>query len=140
MGIEVRGLSPLVQVFDMPTSLAFYRDKLGFAVTGDSGQGDNSGWVMLDLNGATVMLNTQYEDDGRPAQPDSDRTKWHQDTCIYFRCPDVDAAYEHIRSAGVKLDPPSVAPYGMKQLYVSDPDNYSLCFQWPAGPDDVGAN
>jgi hypothetical protein len=21
---------------------------------------------------------------------------------------------------------------GMKQLYVSDPDGYSLCFQWPA--------
>ena len=24
------------------------------------------------------------------------------------------------------------APYGMRQLYVSDPDGYTLCFQWPA--------
>ena len=22
--------------------------------------------------------------------------------------------------------------FGMKQLYVNDPDGYSLCFQWPA--------
>ena len=42
MAIEVRGLSRLLEVFDMPTSLAFYRDKLGFRVTGDSGQGDES--------------------------------------------------------------------------------------------------
>jgi hypothetical protein len=27
---------------------------------------------------------------------------------------------------------PKVAPYGMKQLYVRDPDGYNLCFQWPA--------
>jgi len=27
---------------------------------------------------------------------------------------------------------PSVAPYGMKQLYLQDPDRYELCFQWKA--------
>jgi hypothetical protein len=32
----------------------------------------------------------------------------------------------------VPADPPKVAPYGMKQLYVTDPDGYILCFQWPA--------
>ena len=26
MGIEIRGMAPLLQVFDMPTSIAFYRD------------------------------------------------------------------------------------------------------------------
>ena len=32
MGIEIRGMAPLFQVFDMPTSVAFYRDVLGFEV------------------------------------------------------------------------------------------------------------
>ena len=32
MPIKVEGGAPLLQVFDMPTSLAFYRDKLGFEV------------------------------------------------------------------------------------------------------------
>lgn len=134
MPIEVSGMAPLMEVFDMPTSLAFYRDKLGFAVTMDSGQGDESGWVMLELGNATVMLNTAYDDGERPDAPDPSRIAAHHDTCIYFGCPDVDAAYEHLKSVGVASKPPSIAPYGMKQLYVSDPDNYNLCFQWPADP------
>jgi Glyoxalase/Bleomycin resistance protein/Dioxygenase superfamily len=32
MAIEIRGMAPLLQVFDMPTSIAFYRDVLGFEV------------------------------------------------------------------------------------------------------------
>ena len=30
MGIELRGVCALLQVFDMPTSVRFYRDVLGF--------------------------------------------------------------------------------------------------------------
>ncbi|HKP70825.1 MAG TPA: hypothetical protein VJV05_16165 [Pyrinomonadaceae bacterium] len=33
--------------------------------------------------------------------------------------------------AGVDCGAPSVAPFGMQQLYVKDPDNYKPCFQWP---------
>ena len=32
MAINVRGLTPLLQVYDMPTSMRFYRDVLGFEV------------------------------------------------------------------------------------------------------------
>jgi uncharacterized glyoxalase superfamily protein PhnB len=44
----------------------------------------------------------------------------------------VDGAYQHLRAHGVEVEEPKVAPYGMKQLYVKDPDGYNLCFQWPA--------
>ena len=37
MAIEVRGLAPLLQVFDMPTSITFYCDALGFRIVGDDG-------------------------------------------------------------------------------------------------------
>ncbi|HEX6125645.1 MAG TPA: VOC family protein [Pyrinomonadaceae bacterium] len=132
MAIEIRGLSPLLEVFDMPTSLAFYRDKLGFRITGDSGQGDESGWVMLELGDATIMLNTAYDAGERPAAPDPARSAAHGDTCIYFVCPDVDAAYEHLKANGLETRPPEVAYYGMRQLYVKDPDGYNLCFQCSA--------
>ncbi len=123
----------MMEVFDMPASLTFYR-KLGFSVVADSGQGENSGWAMLELSGVQIMLNTQFEDDGsRPSEPDPIRSKWHSDTCIYFSCPDVDAAYDYLLQKGIDLKPPTVAPYGMKQLYVRDPDNYNFCFQWPHG-------
>jgi catechol 2,3-dioxygenase-like lactoylglutathione lyase family enzyme len=30
MSLTIEGFAPLLQVFDMPTSVAFYRDVLGF--------------------------------------------------------------------------------------------------------------
>ena len=131
MGIELRWACPLLEVFDMPTSLKFYRDKLGFKVTEDSGQGDESGWVLLELGDAAIMLNTAYDDGTRPASENPARVAAHHDTTIYFGCPDVDAAYEHLKKQGIKSEPPEIAPYGQKQLYFTDPDNYNLCLQWP---------
>lgn len=131
MAIELRWVCPLLEVFDMPTSLKFYRDKLGFKVTEDSGQGDESGWVLLELGDAAIMLNTAYDDGARPASENPARVAAHHDTTIYLGCPDVDAAYEHLQNQGIKSEPPEIAPYGQKQLYFTDPDNYNLCFQWP---------
>jgi glyoxylase I family protein len=133
MAIEVRGLAPLMQVFDMPASIAFYRDVLGFEIKATDGKPvPHNDWVLLELNSAQLMLNTAYESDQRPAAPDPARIAAHDDTCIYFGCPDVDAAYGYLRDKGLKLKPPKVAPYGMKQLYLHDPDGYNLCFQWRA--------
>jgi uncharacterized glyoxalase superfamily protein PhnB len=56
----------------------------------------------------------------------------HDDASLYFGCPDVDGAYHHLRGKGVAVKPPHVAHYGMKQLYVKDPDGFVLCFQWRA--------
>jgi catechol 2,3-dioxygenase-like lactoylglutathione lyase family enzyme len=131
MSIEIRGMAPLFEVFDMPTSLRFYRDTLGFEVTGDSGQGDESGWIMLERDGVTVMLNTMYDDGQRRPDPDAIRIKIHKDVCLYFGSPDVDAVYEYLRDKVADIEKPSNAPYGMRQLYLRDPDGYNICFQWP---------
>lgn len=131
MAFEIRGMTPLIQVYDMPTSIAFYRDKLGFEVVESAPPGDDCDWAMLRWQGVELMLNTIYEKPDRPPAPDARRSFAHSDTCLYFGCPDVDAAYDHLRANGVDANPPTIAPYGMKQLYVSDPDGYQLCFQWP---------
>lgn len=131
MPIEIRQLTVLVQVFDMPASLEFYRGVLGFEVVQDSGQGDYSGWVMLRLNGVYMMLNTQFDDPGPRGEPDPVRTLAHNDTVLYFSAPDPDAVYKFLREKGLEIDPPKNAPYGMRQLYLNDPDGYNICFQWP---------
>jgi len=131
MSFEIRGMTPLISVFHMPTALAFYRDILGFEIVRDAGNGDDSSWVWLRLNDADRRLNVQYEPGQVPPAPPAARTKWHHDTCLYFGCPDTDSAYEYLRSKGIATDPPKVAPYGMKQLYFNDPDGYNICFQWP---------
>lgn len=135
MALDVRGLTPLLLVYDIPTSLRFYRDVLGFEVVSTSpplGE-DKCHWAWLRLGSADVMLNDTYEtDDDRPPEPDRARTAAHEDTCLYFGCPDVDAAYEQLRAKGIKVKEPFVTPYGMKQMYLRDPDGYTLCFQWSA--------
>ena len=132
MPMDIHGVAPLLQVFDMPTALHFYRDVLGFEVFGRSEPGDNCNWVLLKLHGAEVMLNTAYEADDRPAAPDPARVASHGDTCLFFGCKDLDAAYHHLGAHGLKVKEPKVAPYGMKQLWFTDPDGYGLCLQWPA--------
>ena len=74
MVIEIRGMAPLLQVFDMPTSIAFYRDVLGFEVAATSAgpkpPSDQFGWALLRVNGVELMVNTAYDDDARPPAPD----------------------------------------------------------------------
>lgn len=136
MALDVRGLTPLLQVYDMPTSVQFYRDLLGFQIVSTSpllGE-DRYHWVWLRLGEAELMLNTAYEsDEERPAEPERQRTAAHNDTGLFIGCPDVSGAYEELRAKGLSVKEPVVTRYGMKQMYVRDPDGYSLCFQWSAG-------
>src|ERR1051326_3908317 len=103
MPLQIKGMTPLIQVFNMPRAVAFYRDILGFDVIADSGKGDHSSWIMLRLDESQLMLNDQYEPVREPSQPPPERTKWHRDTCLYFGCPDPEAAYEFLKSQGLDL-------------------------------------
>jgi catechol 2,3-dioxygenase-like lactoylglutathione lyase family enzyme len=132
MPIELQGLAPLLQVFDMPASVHFYRDILGFELVTASRPGDHFDWALLRLNGVEVMLNTAYEAGSRPPAPDPARATAHADTGLFFGCADLDGACAHLRAHGLPVEDPAIRPYGMRQLCVTDPDGYSLCFQWPA--------
>ncbi len=134
MAIQATYLCPLVAVFDMPTSMRFYRDVLGFEIVEQSRPGEVFDWVWLRLGEAHLMLNTAYESEFRPPTPDAARIAAHEDTGLYISCPDVDGAYRHLVEHGIEAEPPKVAPYGMKQLYLRDPDGYNICFQWAAQP------
>ena len=137
MAIDVRGLCPYFEVYDMPASIKFYRDGLGFEVKSTSpprGGTDRFHWVWLRHGDAELMLNTAYEfDDERPAVVDGRRMTAHGDCWLYLGCPDVDAAYEELKGKGLEVEKPKVAPYGMKQMYLKDPDGYGICFQWAVG-------
>lgn len=137
MTLDLRGLCPLLQVYDMPTALRFYRDLLGFEVIGAApnppSTPDGFGWVWLRHGPTELMLNTAYDPEAkRPAQPEPARVAHHDDTALFIGTPDVEAVYRRLTTQGIALDPPKVAPYGMRQLSLKDPDGFTLCFQWPA--------
>jgi catechol 2,3-dioxygenase-like lactoylglutathione lyase family enzyme len=132
MPLTLHGLTPLVQVYDMPSSVAFYCGVLGFEIVSKSSPGDDFYWAMLKLGGATLMLNTAYEPNQRPQEPDASRMAAHADTGLYFDCGNADEVYAHLRSAGWAVKEPVTTQYGMRQVYTKDPDGFELCFQHPA--------
>jgi glyoxylase I family protein len=135
MALDIRGVAPLLFVYDMPTSVRFYRDTLGCEVVTSSpalGE-DHFHWALLRLGGAELMLNTAFEsNENRPAKPDRAPAPGDRDIWLYFSCPNVDAAYKELLDRGVLAEEPVVTYYGMKQMHLHDPDGYRLCFQWPA--------
>lgn len=109
--ILARSLVPLLQIFDMPASISFYRDVLGFEVVASDGPLEDAGWVLLRLGNIELMLNTAYELRDRPAATDPARVAAHNDTALYFSCPDVDAVYRHLCAKGINGKEPLIAPY-----------------------------
>ena len=134
MALDLRGVIPLLWVYDMPTSIRFYRDQLGFEVSRTSqvlGE-DRFDWAMLGAGQSRFMLNTSYEfDEQRPVRPQPSNAS-QRDVWLYFDCPDADTVYATLREKGLDVQEPSVTYYGMNQTFVCDPDGYRLCFQSPS--------
>ncbi|PZQ18468.1 MAG: glyoxalase [Rhodanobacter denitrificans] len=131
MAPPLQGFAPLIQVFDMPRSVAFYREALGFAVVAQSHPGTEFDWCLLRRDGIELMLNTAYEREARPPEADPQRLAVHADTGFFFGCRDLDIAAGQLSALGVAVDGPRTAPYGMRQLWFADPDGYVICLQWP---------
>jgi catechol 2,3-dioxygenase-like lactoylglutathione lyase family enzyme len=129
MTIRMTSGVPLLQVYDLPTSLAFYRDLLGFEVVTAAPPGPVTHWVLLRNGAVRLMLNTKYEFDyERPLEPD--RTSGRDDFILYVTCEDADAAYSELQARGwTDLEEPATASYGMRQVTVRDPDGFRLCLQ-----------
>jgi len=134
MPSPLTGLTPLIQVFDMAKSLAFYVDKLGFEVVAaspevDTPEGRFSHWMKLRSGGVDLMLNTAYDSGERPVLPDTDRVSAHADTSLFIGCSALDDVYVAFKQAGLDIEPPSRAAYGLRRFSLRDPDNFELVFQ-----------
>ena len=122
--VAVRQLRPLLAVQDIQRSVEFYRDRLGFTLTGEAENEGKMFWCSMERGGSAIMLQQAEEEDG-PAEGRG------RGISFYFICDDADAVHAELISRGLKLSPPSVAYYGMKQVVVPEPDGYYLCFESP---------
>ncbi len=132
--MKLTSLTPLIQVYDMREALDFYCGALGFEVISSSPEieapeGRYFHWARLRREDAELMLNTAYDTGERPSARDLARQAGHRDTCLYIGCDDPDAAYEALAAKGLEIDAPTTALYGMRQLYLRDPDGYQVCLQ-----------
>jgi lactoylglutathione lyase len=97
----------------MRQSLAFYRDLLGFELTYSFPSEQDPQFVSLDVEGGRLGL-------GGTDQPVESAS-----TSIWLYSDDVDAAFEDLRAADVRVvAEPSDQPWGERVASVADPDGY----------------
>ena len=138
--IEVKDVCALLSVWDMPSTVRFYRELLGFEIVSrsptyavENGE-ELFHWCMMRTNDACIMLNTEYDEGERPAErPHQDEPRFG--TWFFYGCPDMDGAYEKLKAAGVACKPPCVTQYGGKYgfrtLAFRDPDGRGITLQHP---------
>jgi catechol 2,3-dioxygenase-like lactoylglutathione lyase family enzyme len=125
--MRLTGVIPYLEVFDMETSLQFYRDILGFEVASES---EGGGWCRLQAGAVSIMLNTAYDTGERPDVPDASRVRAHRDVALYFES-DPDIVYALLDSHNWPVSKPRAMRYGVMQVDVQDPDGYGLAFTRP---------
>jgi len=127
---------PNLMVKDVVASATFYRDVVGMTVmfyaAADQGvlsDGEETGhdivFAMLELNGAQLGL--QEVKSLASEIPEAVPTETPTMTgSVYFRETDLGAIQKRINQDQV-IKEPKTSWYGMREMYVSDPDGYVIC-------------
>jgi catechol 2,3-dioxygenase-like lactoylglutathione lyase family enzyme len=126
---EIAGISPFFIVNDVPTALAFYRDRLGFAVTFEGPEPDDI-FFGICRGGAQIL----FKAIGVPPVPNYTRdikqgiARWD----AYVDVPDPDALAAEFASRNVELfEPLQDTEDGLRGFELKDADGYLLFFGRP---------
>ena len=132
---EISGISPFFIVTHVPTSLAFYRDQLGFEITFQGPDPDDIFFGIVRRGGAKILL----KDIGVDPVPNCTRdikkgiARW--DAFVYV--PDPDALAAEFASRNVEFlrplndDEVKEDDDGLRGFEVKDADGYVLFFGRP---------
>jgi len=122
MSISVRAAFPVVYCEDLPGTLAFYRDLLGFEVDFAFPEEGEPGFVALKLGGSELALaDVAGQDAGTHGLPVRPIGGHRFEVCLHVA--DVDAAVTELRGAGAPvLVEPADQPWGERLAYVQDPE------------------
>jgi catechol 2,3-dioxygenase-like lactoylglutathione lyase family enzyme len=127
---EISAISPFFIVRDVPSSLAFYRDRLGFEITFEGPAPDDVFFGIVRRGGAQILLKAV----GVAAMPNYTRdvgkgiARW--DAFLYV--PDPDALAAEFASRNVAFSEPlKDTDDGLHGFEVEDSDGYILFFGRP---------
>lgn len=122
---KVTNIRPMLAVTDLPRTIAFYRDRLGFQCVGMFGH--PPAWCEMVRDGRSMMFNAPPRDDVVRDVPR--RSKDYQ--IQYLNADDVVSMHAELKSRGAPVTDLRVTVYGMKEFEVRDPDDYWLWFGQP---------
>lgn len=127
---RISTIAPLFIVRDVPTSLAFYRDQLGFAITFQGPDPSDIFFGIVERDGAMIMMKAI---DVEPV-PNHTRdighgiARWD----AYLHVPDPDALAAEFASRGVEFFVPlQDNSDNLRGFEVQDADGYVLYFGRP---------
>lgn len=127
---EISAISPFFIVWDVPSSLRFYRDRLGFEITFQGPAPDDVFFGIVRRGGAQILLKAV----GVPPVPNCTRdikqgiARW--DAFVFV--PDPDALAAEFASRGVELSEPLAdTDDGLRGFELKDADGYVLFFGRP---------
>ncbi len=128
--IEVGSASPLFIVRNVPDTLSFYREKLGFEVTFEGPEPNDIFFGIVQRGRAMIM----FKDIGVDPVPNHTRDIGHGrapwDAYIYV--PDPDALYQEFSSRSVEFGVPlGNNSDNLRGFEVKDPNGYTLYFGRP---------
>ena len=110
---------PIVYVRDLPRSLAFYRDELGFDETYRHPPEGEPGFVALQLENTKLGLVVFAAPESFLGRTPGDGLRFE----LWLYCDDVDDEVQRLRGNGVTvLREPEDMPWGERLAYVADPD------------------
>jgi len=128
IGTNVRQAVPFFNVTDMPASLRFYVDGVGFRMTNQWIDDGRLRWCWLQFDGAVLMLQ-EWTDAGRELWWPKG-TKLGVGVSVCFMCEDAIAIYRDVARRGLQPKRPFVG----NRLWVTsltDPDGYHIDFESP---------
>lgn len=112
-----------VPVRDQDRALAFYTEKLGFAVATDQPMGNGQRWIELRIGEADTRL-VLFTPEGHEDRIGSMAN-------VTFMADDVEATYRELARRGVEFTtPPETAPWGTFAIF-EDPDGNSFVLSTP---------
>ena len=127
---KIAGISPFFIVRDVPTSLSFYRDRLGFEITFEGPEPDDIFFGIVRRDGAQILL----KDVGVAPVPNYTRdikqgiARWD----AFVAVPDPDALAAEFASRNVEFfEPLKDTDDGLRGFELKDADGYVLFFGRP---------
>jgi uncharacterized glyoxalase superfamily protein PhnB len=120
---DADSLSASLTVRDLPASVAWYRDAVGFSVDREIVRDGVLRAVAVRAGAVRLLLN---QDDGAKG---FDRAKGQGFSLNIYTRQSVDVIADRIRSHGTALETePADMPWGARVFRVRDPDGYALAF------------
>lgn len=127
---EIVGISPFFIVRDVPSSLAFYRDRLGFDVTFEGPSPDDIFFAIVRRGGAQILLKAIGVEPAPNYTRDVKKgiARWD----AFVSVPDPDALAAEFASRSVDFFQPLKDTHdGLRGFEVKDADGYLLFFGHP---------